>query len=35
MKGKDAILEKFPLIRDKIGNDTKLWDKAYFTETIG
>lgn len=31
----DAILEKFPLIRDKIGNDTEIWDKAYFAETIG
>jgi len=31
----DAILEKFPLIRDKIGNDTEIWDEAYFTETIG
>ena len=31
----DAILEKFPLIRDKLGNDTEIWDEAYFTETIG
>jgi len=31
----DAILEKFPLLRDKISGDTKIWDKAYFVETIG
>ena len=31
----DATLEKFPLIRDKIGNDTEIWDEAYFVETIG
>jgi len=31
----DAILEEFPLIRDKLDNDTKIWDEAYFTETIG
>jgi len=31
----DAILEKFPLLRDKLCGDTKIWDKAYFTETIG
>ena len=31
----DAIIEEFPLIRDKLGGDTEIWDKAYFTETIG
>jgi putative transposase len=31
----DAILEKFPLIRDKLSGDTEIWDEAYFTETIG
>ncbi|MGA9177291.1 MAG: transposase, partial [Desulfobacterales bacterium] len=31
----EAILKKFPLIRDKLGNDTEIWDEAYFTETIG
>jgi REP element-mobilizing transposase RayT len=31
----DAILEKFPMIRDKLGNNTKIWDEAYFVETIG
>jgi REP element-mobilizing transposase RayT len=30
-----AILEKFPLLRDKLGGNTKIWDEAYFTETIG
>ncbi len=31
----DAILKKFPLIRDKLGGNTEIWDEAYFTETIG
>jgi putative transposase len=31
----DVILEKFPLIKDKLGGNTEIWDKAYFTETIG
>jgi REP element-mobilizing transposase RayT len=30
-----AILEKFPLLRDKLGGNTEIWDEAYFTETIG
>jgi len=31
----DAILKKFPLMRDKLGGNAKIWDEAYFTETIG
>lgn len=31
----DVILEKFPLIRDKLGGVTGIWDEAYFSETIG
>ncbi len=31
----DAILEKFPLLRDKLGGGTEILDEAYFTETIG
>jgi len=31
----DAILKKFPLIRDKLSENTEIWDEAYFTETIG
>ncbi|MBW2054219.1 MAG: hypothetical protein JRF62_10610 [Deltaproteobacteria bacterium] len=31
----DAILEKFPLIRDTLGGNTEIWDEAYFVETIG
>jgi REP element-mobilizing transposase RayT len=31
----DAILKKIPVIRDKLGRDTEIWDEAYFTETIG
>jgi len=31
----EAILEKFPMIRDKLDNDTEIWDEAYFTETLG
>lgn len=30
-----AILEKFPLIRDALGENTEIWDQAYFVETIG
>ena len=35
MKRKDAILEEFPLIRDKLCGNTEIWDEAYFAETIG
>ena len=31
----NAILKKFPLIRDKLSGDTEIWDEAYFVETIG
>jgi REP element-mobilizing transposase RayT len=31
----DAILVKFPLLRDKLSGDTEIWDEAYFAETIG
>jgi len=31
----DAILEKFPLIRDKLGGNAEIWDEAYVSETIG
>jgi len=31
----DAILEKFPLVRDTLGGNTEIWDEAYFVETIG
>ena len=31
----DAISEKFPLIKDKLGGNTEIWDDAYFVETIG
>ena len=31
----DAILEKFPLIRDTLGGSTEIWDEPYFVETIG
>jgi len=31
----NAMLEKFPIIRDKLGGDTEIWDEAYFVETIG
>ena len=31
----DAILEKFPLIRDKLSGNIEIWDEAYFTETKG
>ncbi len=31
----NAILEEFPSVRDKLGDDTETWDEAYFVETIG
>ena len=31
----NAILEKFPSVRDKLRGDTGIWDEAYFVETIG
>jgi REP element-mobilizing transposase RayT len=31
----NTILEKFPLIQDKLSGDTALWDETYFVETIG
>ena len=31
----NAILEKFPIIGDKLGGNTEIWDEAYFVETIG
>lgn len=31
----NAILEKFPLLKDKLSGDTEIWDEAYFVETIG
>ena len=31
----DAILEKFAVIRDKLGGNMDLWDEAYFVETVG
>jgi len=30
-----TILETFPLLRDKLGGNVKIWDEAYFVETIG
>ena len=31
----NAILEKFPSVREKLGGDTEIWDEAYFVETVG
>ena len=31
----NAILDKFPLIQDKLGGDAEIWDDTYFVETIG
>jgi len=30
----DAIVEKFPSVRDKLGGNTEIWDEAYFMETV-
>ncbi len=31
----NAVLEKFPFLRDKLSGDIEIWDEAYFVETIG
>jgi REP element-mobilizing transposase RayT len=31
----NAILDKFPLIQDKLSGDAEIWDDTYFVETIG
>ncbi len=31
----NAILEEFAVLKDKLGGDLDLWDRAYFVETVG
>ena len=31
----NAMVEECPLVRDKLGGNTEIWDEAYFVETIG
>ena len=31
----NAIMEKFPSVKDKLGGHAEIWDEAYFAETIG
>ncbi len=31
----NAILDKFPLIKDKLSGNIEIWDDTYFVETIG
>ena len=31
----NAVLKKFPLLKDKLSGDIEIWDEAYFVETIG
>jgi len=31
----EAMLEEFPSVRGSLGEDTGIWDKAYFVETLG
>ena len=30
-----TIMDTFPLLRDKLGCKTEIWDEAYFVETLG
>jgi len=30
----DVMVEEFDFIREKLGGDIEIWDKAYFVETI-
>ena len=31
----NIIMEKFPFMRDKIGDNKGIWDESYFVETVG
>jgi hypothetical protein len=31
----NAVLEKFSFVREMFVGDAKIWDEAYFVETIG
>jgi REP element-mobilizing transposase RayT len=31
----EAMLEEFPSVRGSLGDDTDIWDEAYFVETVG
>jgi REP element-mobilizing transposase RayT len=31
----NAILEKYPFVREKFVKDAEIWDEAYFVETVG
>ena len=31
----EAVLDEFPSVRGSLGDDTGIWDKAYFVETLG
>jgi REP element-mobilizing transposase RayT len=31
----NTIIQKFPLMRDKLRGDIEIWDEAYFVETVG
>ena len=31
----NAILEEFTVVKDKLGGNMDLWDRAYFVETVG
>ena len=30
-----TIMDTFPLLREKLGGSSEIWDEAYFVETIG
>jgi len=30
-----TIVDTFPLLRDKLGGNSEIWDEAYFVETLG
>jgi len=32
---RNAILEKFSFLREQLGENTGIWDEAYFAETVG
>ena len=31
----NAVLEKFPVINERLGENAEIWDEAYFVESIG
>jgi REP element-mobilizing transposase RayT len=31
----NSIVKEFPFLKDRLGEDTEIWDEAYSVETVG